>query len=63
MIFMNSENSKTSDQCRLVPNLTDKMDLQRGDNRDALSYLNIYYRWKNIKKLYKNNKFKTSETT
>ena len=28
----------------------------------ALSKLSIFYKWKNIKKLYKNNKFKTSET-
>ena len=33
---MNSENSKTSDAQRLSLNLTNKMDLQRGDNRVAL---------------------------
>lgn len=36
-IYFNSENSKTSDQRRLVLNLTDKMDLQRGDEYVALS--------------------------
>ena len=30
MVFMNSENSKTSDLDRLVLNLTDKIDLKRG---------------------------------
>ena len=30
-IFMNSENSKTSDHYRLLLNLTDKIDLKRKD--------------------------------
>ena len=30
-IFMNSENSKTSDPRRLLLNLTDKVDLRRND--------------------------------
>ena len=30
-IFMNSENSKTSDTRRLLLNLTDKIDLRRND--------------------------------
>ena len=30
-IFMNSENSKTSDPRRLLLNFTDKIDLQRKD--------------------------------
>ena len=36
MIFMNSEN-KTSDEHRLKLTLADKMDLQRSDNRVAIS--------------------------
>ena len=31
IIFMNSKNSKTSDPHRLLPNLTDKIDLRRKD--------------------------------
>ena len=31
-IFMNSENSKTSDSQRLLLNLSDKMYLKRSDN-------------------------------
>ena len=31
MIFMNLENSKTSDPHRLKLNLADKIDLQKGD--------------------------------
>ena len=40
-IFMNSENSKTSDPHRLLLNLIDKIDLRRKDV--ALSNLSIYY--------------------
>ena len=42
----------TSDRYRLVHNLTEKMALQRGHKR---------VRWKNIKMLYRNNKFKYQE--
>ena len=62
-IFMNSENSKTSDSHRLVLNLSDKINLKRSDEYVALSNLSIYYTWKNIKKSYKNNKFKISALT
>ena len=44
-------------------NLTDKINLKRSDKYVALSNLSIYYTWKNIKKLYKNNKFKISAPT
>ena len=62
-IFMNSENSKTFDSHRLLLNLTDKVKLKRSDNYVALSNLSIYCTWKNIKKPYKNNKFKISAPT
>ena len=62
-IFMNSENDKISDSHRLLLNLTDKVDLRRKDKCIALSNLSIYYTWKNIKKSYKNNKFKISAPT
>ena len=55
---MNSKNSKTSDPHRLLDNLTDKIDVKRKDKYIALSNLSIYYTWKNVKKSYKNNKFK-----
>ena len=42
-IFMNSENSKTSDPHRLLLNLTDKTDVRRKDKYVALSNLSIYY--------------------
>ena len=45
-IFMNTENSKTSDPQRLLLNLTDKIDLRRKDKYITLSNLSIYYTWK-----------------
>ena len=62
-IFMNSENSKTSDYHVLVHKLTDKLDLRRGQKSVALSNLSIYYTWKNIKSPYNNSKFKISSPT
>ena len=52
-LFMNAENG----------NLTDKIDLRRGEKSVALSNLSIYYTWKNIKISYNNNKFKISAPT
>ena len=60
-IFTNSENSKTSKPI-LILNLTDKIDLRRGDKSIALSNPSIYYTWKNIKKSY-NNTLKISAPT
>ena len=61
--FLNSKNSKTSDPHRLLLNLTDEIKLKRSDKFVALSNLSIYYTWKNIKKSYKDNKFKISALT
>ena len=61
-IFMNSENSKTSEHV-LVLKDTDKLDLRRGQKTVALSNLSIYYMWKNVKSSYNNNKFKISAPT
>ena len=57
-IFMNSENSRTSEYHILVLKLTDKLDLKRGQKSIALSNLSIYYTWKNIKSSHNDNKFK-----
>ena len=62
-VSINSKNSKTSDPHRLLLNLTDKRDLRRKYKYTSLSNLSIYYAWKNIKKSYKNNKFKISVPT
>ena len=62
-IFMNSEDSKTSEHNVLVLKVTDKLDLRRCQKTVALSNLSIYYTWKNVKSSYNNNKFKTSTPT
>ena len=62
-IFINSENSKTSEHHVLVLKLTDKLDLRRGQKTVALSNLRIYYTWKNVKSSYNNIKFKISAPT
>ena len=61
-IFVNSENSKTSEYHVLLLNLTNKIDL-RSEKTLALSNLSIYYTWKNIKSSYNNNNFKKSAPT
>ena len=62
-IFMNSENSNTSEPHVLILKLTDKLDLRRGEKSIALSNLSIYYKQKNIKTSFNNNKFKISAPT
>ena len=55
---MNPKNSKISDPHRLLFNLSEKIILKRSDKYVALSILSIYNAWKNVKRSYKNNKFK-----
>ena len=62
-IFMNSENSITSEYHVLVLKLTDKLDLRRSQKSVPLSSLSIYYTWKNMKSSYNSNKFKISIPT
>ena len=57
-IFMNSKNSKTK-----LLNLTDEIDLKRKVRYIALSNVSLYVTWKNIKKSYRNKKFKISAPT
>ena len=61
-VFMNSENSKTSDRHRLLLNLSDKINFKRSVNvlsikkkkKKKIKYMEKY------KKSQKNNKFKIS---
>ena len=62
-IFMNSENSKTSESHILKLKLTDKLNLRLDKKVIALANLSIYYTWNNIKSPYNNNKFKISAPT
>ena len=60
---MNSENCKTPKPHILILKLTNKLDLRIGEKVIALSNPSIYYRWKNKKSSYNNNKFKISAPT
>ena len=57
-IFMNSQNSKTSEPHVSILKLTDKLDLRGREKIIALSNLSIYYTRRNIKSSYNNSKFK-----
>ena len=50
-IFINSENSQTSDHHRLLHKLSDKMNLKRSDTYVALSKFSICYTWKRHTKI------------
>ena len=62
-IFVNSENSKTSEPHRFRLDLTDRLNLKHPKKNMGLVNLSIYYTWKNIKSAYNNNKFKISAPT
>ena len=57
-IFMNMENSETSEPHKFVLNLSQRLGLRSSDKHVALQKLSIYYTLKNIRKKYKNNKLK-----
>ena len=68
--FMNSKNSKTNEPNRFKYDLIDfkydsidKLHLKNLNKNMALVNLSIYYTWKNVKSIYKNNKFKISAPT
>ena len=61
-IFINTENSKTSEPHIFKLDLTDKLNLKNLNKNMALANVSIYYNWKNIKSKY-NNKFKISAPT
>ena len=61
--FRNSKNSRAADPHRLFLDLADKTNLKRSDKYVAFSNISIYCQWKNIKKSYKDNKFKISAPT
>ena len=53
-MFMNSENSETSDRHRLLFSLSDKKDLKRRNKYVTLSNLNIKWTRIKIKEIYEN---------
>ena len=62
-IFMDSINSKSPDPLRFLLNLRCKIGLTIKDKYVATPNLSIHYTLKNIKKSYRNNKFKISAPT
>ena len=61
--FMNTKNSKTNELHRFKYDLIDKLDLKNPNENMALANLSIYYTWKNVKSIYRNNEFKISAST
>ena len=57
---MNTSNSGTNISNEFLYNFTDKLSLKNPNKNMALANLSIYYKWKNIKSAYNNNKFKIS---
>ena len=62
-ILLNTENSKTNELHRFILSLADKLNLRNPNKNIPLGNLSIYYKWKNIKSTYNNNKFKISTPT
>ena len=62
-IFMNTENSKTNESHKFTLNFLQRLDLRNSGKPVALQNLSIYYKWKNIRKQYKNNKLKITAPT
>ena len=62
-LFINSENSRTSEYHALLLKLVDILDLRSSQISVGLSNLSIYYTWRNTKSSYKNNKFEISAPT
>ena len=60
---MNTKNSKTNEPHMFRYNLIDKLNLKNTKKNMELANLSIYYTWKNVKSIYKNNKFKISAPT
>ena len=61
--FMNTKNSKTNEPNRFKYDLINKLDLKNPNKNMALANLSIYYTSKNVKSIYKINKFKISAPT
>ena len=62
-VFMNIENSKTSESHKFRLTLADKLNLKDPIKNMTLANLGIYYTWKNFKSEYNNNKLKISAPT
>ena len=61
--FMNRENSKISELYTFVPNLLQRLDLRSSNKHVVLQKQSIYYKFKNVRKQYKNNKLQIIAST
>ena len=57
-IFINTENNRANVPHKFVLKLRQRLDFKNSDKYVALQNLSIYYKWKNIRQQYKNNKLK-----
>ena len=55
---MNMENSKMNEPRKFVLDFSQRLDLRSSNKHVALQNLSVYYTWRNVRKQYKNNKFK-----
>ena len=60
---MTTLNCKTNESNKFMYQFTDKLNLKNPNKNMALGNLSIYYRLKNIKSEYNNNKFKIHAPT
>ena len=60
---MNTLISKTNESNKFMYQFTEKLNLKNPNKKMALVNLSIYYTWKNIKSVYKNNKSKIYPST
>ena len=60
---MNTLNSKTNESNKFIYQFTDKLNLKCPNKNIALANLSIYFKSKNIKSEYSNNRFKISAPT
>ena len=62
-IFINTNNSKTTEPNRFKYSLIDRLNLKNHNKIIALANMSIYYTWKSVKSEYNNNKFKITAPT
>ena len=55
---MNRENSEKTEPHKLALNLSKGLDLRSSNKKVAFQKLSIYYKWRNMRQEYKNNKIK-----
>ena len=62
-MLLNTEDIKTNVPHKFVVHWLERLELRSSDKHVALQNMPIYYLWKNIKKLYRNNELKIISPT